>query len=133
MSNHNFTLWVSFGDRVTSNLVMPSYLTLKAKVRLGLLLSGWWNDKMLKWQNDKMAKWWNVRLVKWQNDKMPGGWNGKMTKCHWQNSKISGWPNGKMMNCQIGEVAKCQMDEMAKWLNVNDKIGKYWVDQMTKW
>ncbi len=56
-------------------------------------MTGWWNDRLMKWQLDKMtglgiaglgiAGWWNGRLRKWQVEDMTGWWkNNNLMK--WQ-------------------------------------------------
>ena len=47
-------------------------------------MTGWWNDKLVKWQSDDMACKWTEPLMMWLF--------GKMTMCRNYNDKMTfGW------------------------------------------
>ncbi len=90
-----------------------------------VILCGWQNGKLIKWQVDKMASWQSGKLTKWLVEKMVSWENGKLTKeqvdktISWWNGKLTKWQVDKMASWQNGKLTKWQVDKMASWQNGN--------------
>ncbi len=60
-------------------------------------MTGWWNDRLMKWQVDEMTGWWNDRLIKWHAIEVIKWWNDILMK--WQVDEMTGWWNDRLMKC----------------------------------
>ncbi len=88
------------------------------------------NYSFTKWLVNKMTGWWNDRLMKWQVDEMAGcqnaGWlNYRLSKE--QVDQMTGWWNDRLMNWQVAEMTCLIIDEMRQ----NDRLVKIKIDEIT--
>ncbi len=65
-------------------------------------MASWQNDKLTKWQVDKMTSWWNNKLTKRQVDEITSWQNGKLTK--WQVDRMASWQNDKLTKCPSAKL-----------------------------